>query len=302
MENPSFLAQFQTMNPTENPFEDMGFQSESFYSSFPDFHCSSNISDEAFHHQAAGDFQWPPLKQLSPETGNIPPKASSCSSSVHIISFDNSNSSPPVISHQYDCDLQPENEVSKRTRTPLHAQEHVIAERKRREVISQSFVSLSALIPGLKKKDKNSVLGDAIEYLKQLQERMATLEEQVAKKTVESVKFVKKTQFHAADDIETCSSYVDNFGSQSNDQYPEIEVRVSDKDVLIRIQCETNKGCISNIINQVEKLHLSVINSNVLPFGQATLDITIVARMEAEFSMTLKDLVKTLRQGLLKFM
>ncbi|KAK8693142.1 hypothetical protein V6N13_070736 [Hibiscus sabdariffa] len=306
MENPSFLAQFQPMNPTENPLEDMGFQlSESFYSSFPDFHGSSNISDGAFLHQAADDFRWPPLKQLSPETGNIPPKASSCSSSVHIISFDNSNSSPPVISHQnygLDCDLQPENEVSKRTRNPLHAQEHVIAERKRRELISQSFASLSALIPGLKKKDKTSVLGDAIEYLKQLQERMATLEEQVAKKTVESVKFVKKTQFLAADDIETCSSSVDNFGSQSDNQYPEIEVRVSDKDVLIRIQCETNKGCISNIINEVEKLHLSVINSNVLPFGQATLDITIVARMEAEFSMTLKDLVKTLRQGLLKFM
>ncbi|GMI67230.1 hypothetical protein HRI_000392300 [Hibiscus trionum] len=284
MENPSFFAQYQTMNP----IDDMGFQSESYYSSIPDIH---GFSGQAFHHQAAvDDFGRPPLKQLSPTTGNmmIPPKAASCSSSFHIISFDNSDSSPPVISHQY--------QVSKRagsfTRTPVHAQEHVIAERKRRELISQSFSSLSALIPGLKKKDKNSVLGDAIDYLKQLQERMATLEEQVATKTVESVKFVKKTQFHA-DDIQTCSSFVDN-------QYPEIEARVSDKDVLIRIHCETNKGCISNIINEVEKLHLSVVNSNVLPFGQTTLDITIVAKMEAEFSMTLKDLVKTLRQGLLK--
>ncbi|XP_039008115.1 transcription factor bHLH25-like [Hibiscus syriacus] len=258
-----------------NPFDDMGFQSESYY--LP-------ISDQAFHHQAADDFEKPPLKQLKP-------KASSCYSPSHIISFHNSNSSPPVISHQYyglDCALQPGI-----TRTPLHAQEHVIAERKRRERITQSFLSLSALIPGLIKRDKISVLGDAIEYLKQLQERVATLEEQVAKRTVESVKFVKKTQFDA-DVIET-PSFVDS-------QYPEIEVRVSDKDVLIRIHCETNKGCISSIINEVEKLHLSVINSNAFPLGQAALDITIVARMESEFSMTLKDLVKTLRQGLLKVM
>ncbi|XP_039042700.1 transcription factor bHLH25-like [Hibiscus syriacus] len=117
---------------------------------------------------------------------------------------------------------------------------------------------------------------------------METLEEQVAKRTVESIKFVKKTQFHE-DDSHGC-------------QYPEIEARILDKDVLIRIHCQTNKGCISSIINEVEKLHLSVINSNVFPFGQAALDITIVARMESGFSMTLNDLVKTLRQGLLMFM
>ncbi|KAE8700000.1 Transcription factor bHLH18 [Hibiscus syriacus] len=179
------------------------------------------------------------------------------------------------------------------TRTPLHAHEHVIAERKRREKISRSFSSLSALIPGLNKKDKSSVLGDAIEYLKKLQERMATLEEQVAKRRVESVKFVKKTQFHIDEE---------NFDFQSNNSFPEIEARVSDKDVLIRILCETNKGYVLNIINEVEKLHLSVIHTNVLPFGQSTLDVTIVARMEADFSMTLKDLVKTLQQGLLKVM
>ncbi|PPD81217.1 hypothetical protein GOBAR_DD21849 [Gossypium barbadense] len=155
--------------------------------------------------------------------------------------------------------------------TPLHAQDHVIAERKRREKLSQRFISLSALIPGLKKTDKASVLGDAIKYMKQLQEEVATLEEQAAKKATESL-------------------------------FPEIEARVSDKDVLIRIHCEKNKGFISNIMNEVEKLHLCVWNTNVLPFGQATLDITIVAQMEAEFSMTVKDLVKSLRLALLKFM
>ena len=124
--------------------------------------------------------------------------------------------------------------------------------------------------------DKNSVLGEAIKYLKQLQERVTTLEEQVAKKTVESVIFVRKTQIYADDET---SSSDENFDSQSNNPFPEIEAKVSDKDVLIRIHCEKSKGCISNIINEVEKLHLSVLNSNVLPFGQATLDITIVAQV-----------------------
>ena len=36
-------------------------------------------------------------------------------------------------------------------RSPRHAHDHIIAERMRREKISQQFIALSALIPGLKK-------------------------------------------------------------------------------------------------------------------------------------------------------
>lgn len=36
-------------------------------------------------------------------------------------------------------------------RTPTNAQDHIIAERKRREKLSQRFIALSAIVPGLKK-------------------------------------------------------------------------------------------------------------------------------------------------------
>lgn len=36
-------------------------------------------------------------------------------------------------------------------RTPSHAQDHIMAERKRREKLSQRFIALSAVVPGLKK-------------------------------------------------------------------------------------------------------------------------------------------------------
>ncbi|KAJ6777356.1 SYMBIOTIC AMMONIUM TRANSPORTER [Salix koriyanagi] len=52
------------------------------------------------------------------------------------------------------------------------SQDHIIAERKRREKLSQRFIALSAVVPGLKKMDKASVLGDAIKYLKQLQDKV----------------------------------------------------------------------------------------------------------------------------------
>ncbi|KAJ7952684.1 Transcription factor bHLH18 [Quillaja saponaria] len=186
------------------------------------------------------------------------------------------------------------------TRSPLHAQDHVMAERKRREKLSQRFIALSAIVPGLKKMDKASVLGDAINYMKQLQERVNSLEQQVATKTVESVVFVNRSHLYTDDDI---SSSDENFDDGSNQlPLPEIEARVSNKNVLIRIYCEKHIGSVSTILTEIEKLHLIVHNSCALPFGTTTLDITIVAQMDEKYSMTTKDLVRNLKQALLQFL
>lgn len=179
-------------------------------------------------------------------------------------------------------------------------QDHIIAERKRREKLSQRFIALSAIVPGLKKMDKASVLGDAIKYLKQLQERVKTLEEQEKKKSVESVVFVKKCEIYGEGDN---SSSDENFsGGPYDEPLPEIEVRFCDKNVLIRIHCERRKGVVEKTMAEIEKLHLSIINSSVITFGSSALDITISAQMDVEFAMTLKELVKKLHAALKLFM
>ncbi|CAA2965171.1 transcription factor bHLH18-like [Olea europaea subsp. europaea] len=153
-------------------------------------------------------------------------------------------------------------------------QDHIIAERKRRETLSLRFVALSALVPGLKRMDKASILGDAIKYMKELQDRVKTLEEQSRKKkSMESVVFVKKYEI-----------YTNNEKSPSDENFideplPEIEARFSDKDVLIRIHCEKRKGIFEKTIAEIEKLHLSVVNSSAMTFGDSVLDITIVAKV-----------------------
>ncbi|KAI3964725.1 hypothetical protein MKW92_010516 [Papaver armeniacum] len=176
--------------------------------------------------------------------------------------------------------------------------DHVMAERRRREKLSQKFIALSAVVPGLKKMDKASVLGDAVKYLKQLQEKVRTLEELTTKKTVESVIFLKKTQIYA-DDNESSSDENSVTGSTCDEPLPEIEARVSHKNVLIRIHCENRNGVFVKILSQIEKLHLSIISSNAIPFDDSSLAITITAQMNAEYSMTVKDLVKSLRSVLI---
>lgn len=124
--------------------------------------------------------------------------------------------------------------------------------------------------------DKASVLGDTIKYVKQLQERVKALEEQTKKRTVESFVFVKKSQFPGDDDSSSCD---ENFDGRSDEALPEIEIKVSDKDVLIRVHCEKQKGVTVNILSELEKLQLSELNTSILPFGNSTLHITIIAQV-----------------------
>lgn len=94
-------------------------------------------------------------------------KASSPSSGSYILSFDNAINPPPI---KVEPALKPETKVlnskneprratqksnCKKTeslaRSIYHTPDHIIAERMRREMISQQFIALSALIPNLKK-------------------------------------------------------------------------------------------------------------------------------------------------------
>ncbi|KVI10881.1 transcription factor bHLH18-like [Cynara cardunculus var. scolymus] len=181
-------------------------------------------------------------------------------------------------------------------------QDHILAERKRREKLSQRFIALSALVPGLKKMDKASVLGDAIKYLKNLQEKVKTLEEQTKKRSnVESVVFVKRYEV-LADGGEISSSDENFSGRPVHEQLPEVEARFSGKDVLIRIHCEKKAGVVEETLAEIEKLHLSIINSTTMTFASYALDITVIAQMDQESTMKMKDLVKNLRAALKRFM
>ncbi|PUZ37248.1 hypothetical protein GQ55_9G103300 [Panicum hallii var. hallii] len=182
------------------------------------------------------------------------------------------------------------------TRPASQNQDHIMAERKRREKLSQRFIALSKIVPGLKKMDKASVLGDAIKYVKQLQDQVKGLEDEARRRPVEAAVLVKKSQLSADDD--DGSSCDENFvGTEAAGTLPEIEARVSDRTVLIRIHCENRKGVLIAALSEVERLGLTIMNTNVLPFTTSTLDITVMAMAGDDFCLSVKDIVKKLNQA-----
>ncbi|XP_015961139.1 transcription factor bHLH18 isoform X2 [Arachis duranensis] len=191
-------------------------------------------------------------------------------------------------------------------RSPSNAQDHIIAERKRREKISQSFIALAALVPGLKKIDKVTVLENAIKYVKDLKIRLTTLEQENNEKIKEIVEepsvIVLNKRLPHDNESDDESVIVDNTSNHdSSSLLHHVEARVSGQHVLIRIQCQKHKGILVKLLSEIQGHNLLVLNSSALPFGDSVLDITIITRMGEGYNLTVKELVKSIRVETLKF-
>lgn len=316
-EDLSFFHQYP-MDSLSSPFDNFGFNFDNNYETTPN--CLP-LETHPDNHYVAQTRPTKKIKTLSDtKQTNDPliasnPKPSSYSS-PQLISFENFNATPvssqQFYNHDYS-DVKPKLEKrcnenkdfasnydnrTNQARNTTQAKEHVLAERKRREKLTRSFIALSAILPGLKKMDKASVLGDAIKYMKQLQTRLHTLEAQAEdnKKTGSAIQ-VKRSVIFSTD-----NNHDDDDDSNSNNQtLPEIEVRVSRKDVLIKIQCDKHNGraSTSTVLGKLETLNLTVQSSNLLPFGNNIVDLTIVAKMNEENCVTAKDLLGSIRQALI---
>ncbi|TVU08830.1 hypothetical protein EJB05_42245, partial [Eragrostis curvula] len=157
--------------------------------------------------------------------------------------------------------------------SPYGPQDHIIAERKRREKINQRFIELSTVIPGLKKMDKATILSDATRYVKKLQEKLKDMEVGGSNgRSIETVVVVKRPCRHTAATAEE-----DGSPASPGKKLPEIEARFSEKSVMVRIHCENGKAVAAKVLTEIEELHLGIIHANVMPFSASTLIITITA-------------------------
>ncbi|KAK1440650.1 hypothetical protein QVD17_06479 [Tagetes erecta] len=182
-------------------------------------------------------------------------------------------------------------------RNPVQVQDHVLAERKRREKLAQRFISLSSLLPDLKKMDKATVLEDAANYIQELQNRVKELEGASGtkkKNKQESIITSKRSRLSSSDDNGSSSNEA-NFEESSGPCDPEIEVRSSGCSLLVEIYSRTNNISLVRVLSEMQKLGLSVISCSTMPFADTTLLVTIVAQKNDDFNISPEDLVKNLQ-------
>ncbi|XP_047165385.1 transcription factor bHLH18-like [Vigna umbellata] len=233
---------------------------------------------------------------------HVSPRPKSC-----VLSFENFTSVP--IFDKKTCQHLGEhsNQTQEKTRKPLKRErnssqtlDHIMAERKRRENLTKMFIALSALIPGLKKVDKVSVLNKAIEYVKCLEQRVKDLEKENKKRKIESEGCLKVSKSNMVGYDFSWISHACNDGDKASKKCSKVEARVAGKDVLIRVTCEMQRNIVQNVMAKLEAHNLSVVSSNVLPFGNSAITITSIAEMNPKFTTTVDNFVKTLTEDLSK--
>ncbi|CAM0905630.1 unnamed protein product [Alopecurus aequalis] len=151
---------------------------------------------------------------------------------------------------------------------------HVLQERKRRENLNERFIVLRSLVPFVTKMDKASILGDTIEYVKQLRKRIQDLESSVARKVDgnplmirppamsterKSVGAHSDQRAAASSEKRKLTALEGSSSSSSSTPVAVVQVSIIESDVLLELRCPDRRGLLVRIMQALqEQLRLEV--------------------------------------------
>nr|WKV22687.1 bHLH19 [Bupleurum chinense] len=141
---------------------------------------------------------------------------------------------------------------------------HVLAERRRREKLNERFIILRSLVPFVTKMDKASILGDTIEYVKQLCKKIRDLEarENRVEETIDSVDHSLRNSQDPRRDKRKIR-VVEQGGARAvkaAEMMPQtsVEVSIIESDGLVEINCPYNDGLLLDVMMKLKELRMEI--------------------------------------------
>ncbi|CAL9749655.1 unnamed protein product [Musa acuminata subsp. burmannicoides] len=136
---------------------------------------------------------------------------------------------------------------------------HVLAERRRREKLNERFMILRSLVPFVTKMDKASILGDTIEYVKQLRKRIQDLEAR-NRQSDRRLKAMEVDKPDYAVNYKLDNHVVDKRKLQALEGSNGVGVHASvvEEDALLELQCTHRDGLLLKVLQGLHELGLEV--------------------------------------------
>lgn len=166
----------------------------------------------------------------------------------------------------------------KRGRKPANGREeplnHVEAERQRREKLNQRFYALRAVVPNISKMDKASLLGDAITYITDLQEKLKGLEAEME-------------NFRAPSEAEPEAKSIEETKFPRNS---DIEIKAIHGEVIVKVSSSLHAHPVSRVIEAFKEAQINVLESRLL-MGDDAVFHTFVIKSQGSEQLTKEKLI-----------
>ncbi|KAL5068220.1 hypothetical protein RYX36_019107 [Vicia faba] len=137
---------------------------------------------------------------------------------------------------------------------------HVLAERRRREKLNERFIILRSLVPFVTKMDKASILGDTIEYLKQLRRKIQDLEtrnRQMESEITGVTVLVGPTEKKKVRIVEGNGGGA--VRAKAVEVVASVQVSIIESDALLEIECLQREGLLLDVMMMLRELRIEVI-------------------------------------------
>ncbi|MED6188101.1 hypothetical protein PIB30_082815 [Stylosanthes scabra] len=247
---------------------------------------SSNLDTPPF--LAQEDCCYPPLSLMEEEEYNnnynnglfleeelqnlLEIQTTKCKVEPSVIACDDSQSPTAAI---FNTDSVRKNKSTKKVLG--QPSKNLMAERRRRKRLNDRLSMLRAIVPKISKMDRTSILGDTIDYMKELLEKINALQQQVVKVEDSNFKDVKRPN-----EILIRNS-------------PKFEVeRGVDNNTRVEICCAGKPGLLLSTINTMEALGLEIQQCVISCFNDFTMQVSCTEEMEQRAMVSSEDIKQAL--------
>ncbi|MCO5614215.1 hypothetical protein L7F22_068495 [Adiantum nelumboides] len=176
-----------------------------------------------------------------------------------------------------DFDCAPKSGSQPRPRSTTS--KNLVSERRRRHRLNEKLYSLRALVPNISKMDKASIVGDAIDYVRELQKQVEDMEVDIVKleaQKKDTAKGSPQQQEHNGIHHRGASRRIKEPPKPIH-QILELDVtQMEEKVFQFRIHCKKTPGIVLQLARALEALDIHIVNGSLTSINDHILNVLVI--------------------------